>query len=588
MNVKLWKGSRNDLSDPIRTIMENRGVEDYKTYMNLDDSCLNSPWELDDIEHAIVLLNKHILKKSTISILVDCDVDGFTSASMMFQYLKAIEFHGKINVLHHSGKEHGLSKEIEVPPDTNLLIIPDAGSNDVEQCKELRDKGIDILILDHHICDRGNPYAVIVNNQNGTYPNKELSGAGVVYKFLQAVDEDNWTDVADRYLDLVAVGNIGDVMDMHSHETKRLCTKGLARIVNPMICALIEANSFNIKGDPTINDVQFYIVPMMNALIRVGSSEQKKRMFRAMVGEEQTFQYTPTRGKNAGVTIDETLAQHVARECSSCKYQQNKTKDKAVAELQNWISKYGADRSKVLFCNSTGVLDSNLTGVVAIKLAEMYGKPCVLLREMACPEEPDENQEYFSGSMRNPDGSPIESLKEFLMSTGDFESVLGHDNAAGVKIKKENVPKAIADCNELLKDVTMSKAIVVDFDFDYNELTVALPKTMYEMHKVWAQGISEPYFYIRNIPLIHSGCVLMGKNGNMWKYSDEEKGIDFVCFNDNGRLIDWIEDSFEDDEVVTFYGDNYAKIINAVCRLSLNQYGNKVTPQAQIVDFEVI
>lgn len=574
MNVKLWKGSRNDLSDPIGTIMENRGVEDYKTYMNLDDSCLNSPWELDNMEDAVRLLNKHIWNKSIISILVDCDVDGFTSASMMFQYLKTIGYFGKINVLHHSGKEHGLSKEIEVPPETTLLIIPDAGSNDVEQCKELREKGIDILILDHHICDRENPYTVIVNNQNGTYPNKELSGAGVVYKFLQAVDEDNWTDVADRYLDLVAVGNIGDVMDMHSHETKHLCTKGLARIVNPMICALIEANSFNIKGDPTINDVQFYVVPMMNALIRVGSSEQKKRMFRAMVGEEQTFQYTPTRGKNAGVTIDETLAQHVARECSSCKYQQNKIKDKAVAELQELIEKHSADKNKILFCNSTGILDNTLTGVVAIKLAEMYAKPCVLLRTFA--DEPD----YYGGSMRNPDGSPIESLKEFLMRTGDFESVLGHDNAAGVKIKKENVPKAIADCNELLKDVTMSKAIVVDFDFDYSRLTVALPKTMYEMHKLWAQGISEPYFYIKNIPLIHSGCALMGKNGNMWKYSDEEKGIDFVCFADNGRMIGWINNDF--------YGGQEEKYINAVCRLSLNQYGNKVTPQAQIVDFEVI
>lgn len=574
MNVKLWKGSRNDLSDPIGTIMENRGVEDYKTYMNLDDSCLNSPWELDNMEDAVRLLNKHIWNKSIISILVDCDVDGFTSASMMFQYLKAIGYFGKINVLHHSGKEHGLSKEIEVPPETTLLIIPDAGSNDVEQCKELRENGIDILILDHHICDRENPYAVIVNNQNGTYPNKELSGAGVVYKFLQAVDEYNWTDVADRYLDLVAIGNIGDVMDMHSHEIKRLCTKGLARIVNPMICALVEANSFNIKGDPTINDVQFYIVPMMNALIRVGSSEQKKRMFRAMVGEEQTFQYTPTRGKNAGVTIDETLAQHVARECSSCKYQQNKTKDKAVAELQELIEKHNADQNKILFCNSTGILDNTLTGVVAIKLAEMYAKPCVLLRTFA--DEPD----YYGGSMRNPDGSPIESLKEFLMSTGDFESVLGHDNAAGVKIKKENVPKAIADCNELLKDVTMSKAIVVDFDFDYSRLTVALPKTMYEMHKIWAQGISEPYFYIKNIPLIHSGCAPMGKNGNMWKYSDEEKGIDFVCFADNGRMIGWINNDF--------YGGQEEKYINAICRLSLNQYGNKVTPQAQIVDFEVI
>lgn len=95
MNVKLWKGSRNDLSDPIGTIMENRGVEDYKTYMNLDDSCLNSSWELDNMEDAVRLLNKHIWNKSIISILVDCDVDGFTSASMMFQYLKTIGYFGK-------------------------------------------------------------------------------------------------------------------------------------------------------------------------------------------------------------------------------------------------------------------------------------------------------------------------------------------------------------------------------------------------------------------------------------------------------------------------------------------------------------
>ncbi len=574
MNVKLWKGSRNDLSDPIGTIMENRGVKDYKTYMNLDDSCLNSPWELDNIEYAVMMLNKHLWKKSIISILVDCDVDGFTSASMMFQYLKAIGYFGKINVLHHSGKEHGLSKEIEIPPETTLLIIPDAGSNDVEQCKELRDKGIDILILDHHICDRENPYAVIVNNQNGTYPNKELSGAGVVYKFLQAVDEDNWTDVADRYLDLVAVGNIGDVMDMHSHETKRLCTKGLARIVNPMICALVEANSFNIKGDPTINDIQFYIVPMMNALIRVGSSEQKKRMFRAMVGGEQTFQYTPIRGKNAGVTIDETLAQHVARECSSCKYQQNKMRDKAIPELQEAIKRNGADKSKVLFCDSTGVLDSRLTGVVAIKLAEMYSRPCVLLRDFA--DEPD----VYGGSMRNPDGSPIEDFKKFLTNTGDFESVSGHENAAGVRIKKENIFKAITDCDELLKDTVMDNATVFDFVFDYDQLGIALIKKMHEMQKVWALGIPEPLFLIQKIPLTHDSCKPMGKNGNMWRFSDEEKGIDFVCFADNGRMIGWINNDF--------YGGQEEKYINAVCRLSINQYGNKVTPQAQIVDFEVI
>lgn len=578
MNVKLWKGSRNDLRDPIGVIMENRGIKDYETYLNLTDSCLHSPWMLENMEEAVSLLNHHIANQSHISLLVDCDVDGFTSASAMFLYLKSTGFQGEIDALFHSGKEHGLSDEIEVNPATDLLIIPDAGSNDVEQCKELKDKGIDILILDHHICEAENPYAVVVNNQNGSYPNKELAGVGVVYKFLQALDETNWTDYADRLLDLVAIGNIGDVMDMHSLETKRLCTKGLARIVNPMICALVEANSFNIKGEPTINDVQFYVVPMMNALIRVGNYEQKKRMFRAMTCEVETFKYTPTRGKNAGITIDETLAQHVARECGSCKYQQNKIKDKAVGELQDWIEKYGMDKNKILFCNANGVMGSNLTGVVAIKLAEMYGRPCVLLRDFNTSQ--DENREYYGGSMRNPDGSPIESLKDFLMSTGDFESVMGHDNAAGVKIKKENVQKAIADCNRLLKNTTMEKAIVVDFEFDYGNLCVTLIKQIQEMRKTWAQGIPEPMFYIKNIPLVHKNCFPMGKNGNMWKLSDEDLGIDFVCFCDNGRLIEWVNNSF--------YNDDDEKTISAVCRLSLNQYGNKVTPQAQIIDFEVI
>lgn len=577
MNVKLWDGSRNDLQDLIGVIMENRGIKDYKAYLNLTDSCLHSPWSLENMDKAIDLFNYHIEKNGFISLLVDCDVDGFTSASIIFLYLKHIGYQGKIDVLFHAGKEHGLSKEIEVDPATNLLIIPDAGSNDVEQCEDLKKHGVDILILDHHICEFENPFAVVVNNQNGSYPNRELSGAGIAYKLIQALDETNWTNYAERCLDLVAVGNIGDVMDMHSHETKRLCTKGLARIVNPMICALVETNSFNIKGEPTINDVQFYIVPMMNALIRVGSYEQKKRMFRAMTCEEETFEYKPTRGKNAGTTIYETLAQHVARECSSCKYQQNKIKDKAVAELQNWIEKYRMDDNKILFCNSTGILDSNLTGVVAIKLAEMYKRPCVLLRNFN--EDLDKNREYYGGSMRNPDGSPITSLKEFLMETGDFESVIGHDNAAGVKIKKSNVKKAISDCNKLLENTVMDKSIVVDFELDYENLSAALIKNVHDLHKVWAQGIPEPLFFVKNIPMLHKGCFPMGKTGNMWKFSDEDKGIDSVCFNDNGRLIEWVNNGFCDD------ADE--KNISAVCKLSLNQYGNKVTPQVQIIDFEV-
>ena len=89
-------------------------------------------------------------------------------------------------ILHARAKAHGLDDDIVISDDTKLLIIPDAGTNDTEQCKELSENGIDILILDHHESEEKNPYALIVNNQmSDNYFNKDFCGAGVVYKFYK-------------------------------------------------------------------------------------------------------------------------------------------------------------------------------------------------------------------------------------------------------------------------------------------------------------------------------------------------------------------------------------------------------------------
>ena len=80
----------------------------------------------------------------------------------------------------------------------------------------------------HHEKEENNPYALIVNNQmSNDYSNKNLCGAGVVYRFLQALDEENWNEFADDYLDLCALANISDVMDMRSFETRYLTDMGL-------------------------------------------------------------------------------------------------------------------------------------------------------------------------------------------------------------------------------------------------------------------------------------------------------------------------------------------------------------------------
>ena len=221
------------------------------------------------------MLLKHLALNSKIFIQIDSDADGYTSAAMVYSYTKNLNPECKLTYLIHTGKQHGLTEDIVVPEDTQLLIIPDAGTNDTEQCEALKEKGIDIIILDHHDREIDNPYAIIVNNQcSDNYENKELCGAGVVYKFLQAVDEELWNEEADDYLDLVALANISDNMDVRSRETKYLISKGLDFINNAFFEKLIEVQSYSLPEVDMIG-VQFYVTPLINALVRMGSQEEK-------------------------------------------------------------------------------------------------------------------------------------------------------------------------------------------------------------------------------------------------------------------------------------------------------------------------
>lgn len=580
--VKLRQGSDNNPTNPAKTILATRGIQDYKGYMHLTDEELFSPYLFKNMEEAVSLFTRHLIDSETqkITILVDCDVDGFTSASIVYNYLKYdLEFGGTICTLFHTKKQHGLDDdEIIVQDDTTLLIVPDAGSNDVEQCKALHEKGIDILILDHHIIERENPYAVVVNSQDGQYPNKELSGAGVVWKFLQAVDDDLWTAHANKYVDLAAVGNIGDVMDMHSRETKRIAIKGLAQILNPAIKAYVDFNSYSIGSDePTCIDIAFYVVPMMNALIRVGTQEQKQRLFAALTYSKNTYEYTPTRGKNKGVTTIDDEGMHSAREASACKAKQNKAKETSVDALCDIIQKHRWSDNKIIFANGTGIVDKELTGLVATNIASFYNRPCVLLIKDAEASKESGN-DVFGGSIRNVNGGGVDNLKELLESTNCFDFVQGHENAAGVRIQKQNISKAIEVTNKVLANVDVSKFYVVDFIIDYYQLTLGLIRDIYAMRRVWCSGIEEPLFFIKNIPLPRQQCVTMGKTGMTWKMTDPDSYIEFVCFK-GGSIADWINDNLYSTET---------KTVNAVCRLGMNQYGSRVTPQVIVDAYEVV
>ena len=574
MNYRLIEGSLNDEYNVQKTILLNRGVADWKGYLNINSSCVNDYSLLDNIQDAVNCYIKHIENKSKIHVIVDPDVDGFCSASEIIRYTKKIDPSIIVTYSLHTLKQHGLSDDIKIPDDIDLLIIPDAGSNDVEQCKNLKDKGIDIIILDHHICDKKNDYAIVVNNQMCDYPNKNFCGGGIVYKFLQAVDEELWNNYADDFLDMVALSNISDVMDMREFETKYYVEAGLNKIRSKVFKALIEKQSYSMKDIVNITSVQFYITPILNAMIRVGNQNDKDLLFRAFIETDEVFKY---KKRGASEETDEDIYTRAARLCYNAKSRQTKEVSKSVEEIDSVIKENKSYEDKIIFVNVSDILSQTLTGLVAMKIADKYSKPCLLLRRQKLRED---GGMFYGGSCRNFDHSPVKSLKKELDETELFEFVQGHDNAAGFSIERQNVQKAIDTINKNWKDLDFTVFYEIDFDKNVEDIDISFIKEIDDIKDMFGQGIKEPYIHISNIPVVKQDTMIMGKDLNSWKiiYNDEIAFVKFSVNREKDNVINAMSNSNDTDSVLGY--------IDVIGTASLNNYKGILTPQIIVKDYE--
>ena len=165
-------------------VLINRGIaeQDLVHYMNLTDADISDPFSFDKqtVTEACELLMHNVAFKKRICIIVDSDCDGYTSSAILINYLYDLSpDYTRENVFwfFHEGKQHGLEDAMDWinTMDPNLVIIPDAGSNDLEEIHQLTEKGIGVIILDHHDLEGDKPNALLINSQLQPYQNKELS-----------------------------------------------------------------------------------------------------------------------------------------------------------------------------------------------------------------------------------------------------------------------------------------------------------------------------------------------------------------------------------------------------------------------------
>ena len=578
LQYRLYENANNDTSNILKEVLKNRGIDDYYTYLDLDESVVIPYQKLDNIENAVDLFMNHFNNKNKIGVLVDEDPDGFCSASMMYLYIKRMDENYPVEyILHKRAKAHGLSDDVIIPNDIKLLIIPDAGTNDCKECKELSEQGVDILILDHHEKEEDNPYALIVNNQmSNSYPNKCLCGAGVVYRFLQALDDENWNEFADDYLDLCALANISDVMDMRSFETRYLTDLGLLNINNKCFRALIDAQNYSMNRKVNIHNVQWYITPILNGMIRIGSQEEKELLFRAFIEQDEFFEYKKRATKDKPAeTIQESIYDRAARLCKNAKSRQDKQKEKSVEQIAEIAQSIPFD-DKVVMIDTSDILDTGLTGVVAIKIAEMFNKPCILLNKFL---DKKTGKITYGGSARNVNHSPIESFKDIVNSTNVFNFGKGHANAFGVNLDLDKKDEAINVMNNILRDVEYDSTYRVDFILDIEDVSIKLITELARFEDIVCQGIEEPMLAVENISLIKDCFEIFGKNEDTISFMiDEIKYIQFKCKEGN-PLYDWIQNAWDENDSVTF---------NIVGKPSINEYNGVRTPQIIIEDVVVI
>lgn len=195
----------------LEQVFYNRGFktkEDIEHYLNTTNQDILDPGTIANIEAGARMLISHISKGHDVLLQIDSDADGFTSSAILMNYLNCLFpsfVQNHIRYWVHDSKAHGID-EMGITDTVKLVIAPDSSSNEYDKHKELEEKGIDILIIDHHNAPEVSPYACVINNQLCDYPTKSLSGAGMVYKFCSYIDEILGVNYAEQYLDLAALG----------------------------------------------------------------------------------------------------------------------------------------------------------------------------------------------------------------------------------------------------------------------------------------------------------------------------------------------------------------------------------------------
>jgi single-stranded-DNA-specific exonuclease len=310
--------------------------------------------------------------------------------------------------------------------------------------------------------------------------------------------------------------------------------------------------------------VAFYLTPLINALIRVGTMNEKEKLFESFINGTKEIPSTK-RGESG---LLETVSVQSVRNCVNAKSKQNREKEKAMELLDIQILENCLDENKILILNADELdVPNSLTGLIAMGVSAKYKKPVLLGRT-----SPDG---FLKGSGRGRNGSELQDFRQFLLDSGYMDFAEGHSQAFGQSVKISNIDKLTNYANYELADINFNEGFY-EADFVVNGNYPALSTLIEEMDKgkaLWSQGNDEPIIIIKNIQINKNEISVIGKNHDTIRLI--YNGITYIKFK--AEEIIKMLDNISDDLMITIAG-----------RANINEWGGQRKPQILADEMEII
>ncbi|ABK61841.1 MULTISPECIES: single-stranded-DNA-specific exonuclease RecJ [Clostridium] len=565
-----------NISDITAKILANRKIqseEEAKKFIKASLDDLYSPFLMKDMQQGVDIVLDAIDEGKKIVVYGDYDADGVTSTSILYKGLLEIDANVEYYIPDREAEGYGMSSNrLKILKDqgAEVILTCDNGISAVEEVKFAKELGMQVVVTDHHELpfkeEEGErkyiiPEADAVINpkrNDCTYPFKMLCGAGIAFKFIQALYVSLGLDDSDAYkfIEIAGIGTICDVVDLVSEN--RIIAKNALKMMkstsNLGLQCLMNALGINKEEIKSYN-IGFMIGPCINATGRLDTAALSVELL---------------------ITKDEERA----KELANILYDLNKTRQEMttrnVEEIIDVVENSSYRQDKVLVIYKEDIHES-IAGIVAGKIRERFNVPTIILTK---------GKEMPKGSGRSIEEYNL--FEELLKCREVIEKFGGHPMAAGLSIKEENIEKLRTMLNEncTLTDEDIIPKIKIDKRIPLSSVKEELIEEL-ENLEPFGKGNPAPLFAEKNIKVLN--IRIMGKDQNTIKLTcltnDNEK-IDAIIFNRADEFKDMVEKSLR-EKIETVIASPYNLKLDLIFYPMINEFNGYRNKQLRVKDFRV-